>query len=121
MRIIALMNQKGGVGKTTTTVNLGAALAELGKNVCLFDIDPQAHLTINYGVNPTPEITTLYNVLVEGPRSARCGHGDRQGDQPRPLIDRPGGGGDRTGQRAGTGDDPEEKARSGRRGPLGRI
>ena len=65
MRIIALMNQKGGVGKTTTTVNLGAALAELGKNVCLVDLDPQAHLTINYGVDPSPEITSLYNVLVE--------------------------------------------------------
>jgi chromosome partitioning protein len=66
MRVIALMNQKGGVGKTTTTVNLGAALAELGKNVCLMDLDPQAHLTINYGVDPTPEITSLYNVLVDG-------------------------------------------------------
>src|SRR4051794_39965499 len=66
MRVIALMNQKGGVGKTTTTVNLGAALAEQGKNVCLMDLDPQAHLTINYGVDPTPEITSLYNVLVEG-------------------------------------------------------
>src|SRR4051812_16862547 len=65
MRIIALMNQKGGVGKTTTTVNLGAAIAEAGKRVCLIDLDPQAHLTINYGIEPTQEITSLYNVLVE--------------------------------------------------------
>lgn len=65
MRIIALMNQKGGVGKTTTTVNLGAALAEMGKRVCLIDLDPQAHLTINYGVDPNPEAASLYDVLVE--------------------------------------------------------
>jgi chromosome partitioning protein len=66
MRIIALMNQKGGVGKTTTTVNLGAALAELGKRVCLVDLDPQAHLTINYGVEPSADICSLYNMLVDG-------------------------------------------------------
>jgi len=65
MRIIALMNQKGGVGKTTTTVNLGAALAEAGKKVCLVDLDPQAHLTINYGIDPSPDMTSVYNVLVE--------------------------------------------------------
>jgi chromosome partitioning protein len=66
MRIIALMNQKGGVGKTTTTVNLGAALAELGKRVCLVDLDPQAHLTINYGIEPSADICSLYDMLVDG-------------------------------------------------------
>jgi chromosome partitioning protein len=66
MRTIALMNQKGGVGKTTTTANLGAALAESGKRVCLVDVDPQAHLTINYGVEPNGEQPGLYEVLVEG-------------------------------------------------------
>src|SRR4051795_3360755 len=65
MRIIALMNQKGGVGKTTTAVNLGAALAEKGKRVCLIDLDPQAHLTINYGIEPNGEAISLYDVLVE--------------------------------------------------------
>jgi len=66
MRIIAFMNQKGGVGKTTTTANLAAALAEQGKKVCMIDLDPQAHLTINYGLNPSPELTSLYQVLVDG-------------------------------------------------------
>ena len=66
MRVIALMNQKGGVGKTTTTVNLGAALAEAGKRVCLVDLDPQAHLTINYGVEPSADVVSLYNMLVDG-------------------------------------------------------
>jgi chromosome partitioning protein len=65
MRTIALMNQKGGVGKTTTTVNLGAALAEAGQRVLLIDLDPQAHLTINYGIEPSADIQSLYDVLVE--------------------------------------------------------
>lgn len=67
-RIIALMNQKGGVGKTTTTVNLGAALAELGHRVLFVDLDPQAHLTLHLGIDPTdPEQTdaTVYDLLVD--------------------------------------------------------
>ena len=67
MRVISFMNQKGGVGKTTTCVNLAAALAEMGARVCLLDMDPQAHLTINYGVDVnTSNLTTLYDVLVGG-------------------------------------------------------
>jgi chromosome partitioning protein len=65
MRTIALMNQKGGVGKTTTTVNLGAALAEGGQRVLLIDLDPQAHLTINYGIDPGLDATSLYHVLTD--------------------------------------------------------
>jgi len=65
MRTIALINQKGGVGKTTTAVNLGAALAELGRRVCLIDLDPQAHLTINYGVDPSAQRRGVYDVLLD--------------------------------------------------------
>jgi chromosome partitioning protein len=65
VRIIAVMNQKGGVGKTTTTMNLGAALAEAGRKVCLIDLDPQSHLTINCGRDPSADAVSLYDVLVE--------------------------------------------------------
>ncbi|HEX4124466.1 MAG TPA: AAA family ATPase [Tepidisphaeraceae bacterium] len=65
MRTIAVMNQKGGVGKTTTTVNLGAALAEQGQRVLLIDVDPQAHLSINFGIDPTPDRIGLYTVLTD--------------------------------------------------------
>src|SRR5881398_3553079 len=69
MKIVAIANQKGGVGKTTTSVNLGAALAEAGKRVCMIDLDPQAHLTINYGVEPAragESFAGLYEMLVDG-------------------------------------------------------
>lgn len=65
LRIIAFMNQKGGVGKTTTVTNVGAAMAEAGLKVCLIDMDPQAHLTINYGLEPTTDRVNLYDVLID--------------------------------------------------------
>jgi len=64
VRSIAVMNQKGGVGKTTTVVNLGAALAEAGQRVCLVDVDPQAHASLHVGLDPRPEQPSIYDVLA---------------------------------------------------------
>jgi chromosome partitioning protein len=64
-RILAMCNQKGGVGKTTSTINLGAALAEYGRNVLLVDFDPQGALSVGLGVNPLQLDRTVYNLLME--------------------------------------------------------
>lgn len=63
MRKIALVNQKGGVGKTTTAANLSAGLARLGRNVLLIDFDPQANATISFGVNVNQPRPTVYDIL----------------------------------------------------------
>jgi len=64
-RVLAMCNQKGGVGKTTSTINLGAALAELGRKVLLVDLDPQGALSVGLGVNPLQLDRTVYNLLME--------------------------------------------------------
>jgi chromosome partitioning protein len=63
--IIALCNQKGGVGKTTSAINLGAALAEFGRRVLLVDFDPQGALSVGLGVQPHQLDRTIYNLLME--------------------------------------------------------
>src|SRR5215471_3670716 len=65
MRRIAILNQKGGVGKTTTAVNLAAALARAGQRVCVLDLDPQAHATTHLGVEPDGKSPSMYDVLID--------------------------------------------------------
>jgi chromosome partitioning protein len=64
-RVVAVCNQKGGVGKTTTTINLGAALAQFGRRVLLVDFDPQGALSVGLGIQPHELDLTVYNLLME--------------------------------------------------------
>ncbi len=64
-RVIAFLNQKGGVGKTTTTVNVGAALADIGYRVLMVDLDSQAHMTLSLGYDPAALEHTLHHLLTD--------------------------------------------------------
>lgn len=77
MRIIAVINQKGGCGKTTTAINLGAGLAHFNKRVLVVDLDPQAHATLGFGINPGEYRKTVYDLLMSG---------ENGGARPRDVI-----------------------------------
>lgn len=79
-RIIAIVNQKGGVGKTTTTVNLTASLAALGKRVLLCDFDPQANATSGMGVDKNTSSPNVYDVLINGADPKRAVYSTKYGD-----------------------------------------
>ena len=71
-RIISIANQKGGVGKTTTTVNLVACLAELGKKVLLIDMDPQGNATSGYNIDKREQEKTIYQLLINNCSVNEC-------------------------------------------------
>src|SRR4030042_5986000 len=64
-KIIAVAQHKGGTGKTTTCINLGASLCDMGKTVLVVDLDPQASLTLSMGINPLQVEKSIYHVLVD--------------------------------------------------------
>ena len=79
-KIIAVVNQKGGVGKTTTTVNITAALHEAGKRVLLCDFDPQANATSGMGVDKNTASPNVYDVLVSGAEPEKAVVSTKYGD-----------------------------------------
>ena len=74
VRTIAVINQKGGVGKTTTVANLGAALAVRGHHTCLVDLDPQSHLTLHLGLEPDADHAGTYDLLTDEATLSEAAH-----------------------------------------------
>ena len=71
-KIIAITNQKGGVGKTTTAINLSAAMAVKGKRVLLIDTDPQGNATSGLGIDKSKENKNVYSVMINGDAVSWC-------------------------------------------------
>ena len=113
--VIAVCNQKGGVGKTTTTITLGAALAELGRRVLLVDFDPQGSLSVGLGVNPHTLEHSIYNLMLTRDVDDRGGHRPHRhrGRRPAPEQHRPRRGRAAAGQRGGARADAVAGAQAG--------
>ena len=110
-RIIAIANQKGGVGKSTTAVSLGASLADLGYRVLVIDLDPQGNASTGMGIRHEARETTVYDVIVaEAPIDDAIVHTPVERLHARPVDDRPGRRGDRAGQPVLPRDPAEEGA-----------
>ena len=86
---IAVINQKGGVGKTTTVANLGAALARRGCDVCMIDLDPQAHLTLHFNIEAQADQPSVYDVLAQNASIAEACVTRRRAPRRRAGRDRP--------------------------------
>ena len=113
--VIAFANQKGGVAKTTSTLNLGVALAEKGLRVLCVDLDPQGNLTMSQGLNPDSIERSMFDVLVHRLPIEKVDPAG--GDRPRRLLDRPG----RRRARALEHDRPRARAREGARADARRL
>ena len=108
-KVIAFANQKGGVAKTTSTLNLAAALAEKGHRVLCVDMDPQGNLTMSQGLNPDSIERSMFDVLVH--RLPIENVIEHDGDRPGRVVDRP----RRRRARALEHDRPRARAREGAR------
>src|SRR5688500_20282017 len=91
-RIFCIANQKGGVGKTTTTVNLAAGLARIGQRTLVVDMDPQGNATMGSGIDKRALALTVYDVLLESATVAEARQHSEKGGYDVPGPNREGGG-----------------------------